>query len=91
MSGRAYMGIPREKIPWFPKIDDSLCTNCGACFDFCSNGVFARGDTAVTVANPYNCVVGCSACRSECPSGALAFPEQSELVRMLGELRTGAR
>jgi NAD-dependent dihydropyrimidine dehydrogenase PreA subunit len=88
MSGRSYMGIPREKIAWYPSIDASLCTICGACLRFCSNGVFSQGATSVEVANPYNCVVGCSACQSECPSGALTFPDKEELIRMLNELRS---
>lgn len=63
MSGRShYLGIPREKIPWYPVINPDLCTNCGACINFCANEVFSPGDSSPEVINPMNCVVGCSAC-----------------------------
>jgi NAD-dependent dihydropyrimidine dehydrogenase PreA subunit len=41
MASGTYMNIPQEKIPWYPVIDEDLCTNCGNCLEFCSNGVFA--------------------------------------------------
>ncbi len=47
MAGQTYMNIPREKIPWYPAIDEELCTSCGNCLNFCSNGVFALGETAM--------------------------------------------
>jgi len=87
MSGRSYMRIPREEIPWFPTIDSDLCLNDGICVDFCSNGVFAVDDIQTKVVNPYNCVVGCSACANECPAGAITFPDTRELVEKLRELR----
>lgn len=87
MSGRTYQGIERKKIPWYPTIDSSLCSSCGACLNFCSNEVYEQNGEGVVVANPYNCVVGCSACKSECPTGALTFPDQKELIRVLSELR----
>jgi len=87
MSANSYMGIPREKIPWFPTIDPEKCTNCGACLAFCSNGVFAQGDRSMEVAAPFNCVVGCSACKGECPVEALSFPTNEELIKVLRELR----
>jgi len=87
MSSDSYMGIPREKIPWFPTIDPEKCTNCGACKDFCANDVFVPGETVVEVARPFNCVVGCSACARECSTGAVSFPTDEELVKSLRELR----
>lgn len=87
MAGQTYMGIPREEIPWYPIIDEDLCNNCGACMDFCSNDVFAEGDLSTIVANPYNCVVGCAACKTECETEAISFPSKEELVKTLNELR----
>jgi NAD-dependent dihydropyrimidine dehydrogenase PreA subunit len=87
MSGGSYMGIPREAIPWYPRIDPELCINDRACLDFCSNDVFAEANGSTIVANPLNCVVGCSACTSVCPTGALTFPDQQELVEGLRRLR----
>jgi len=87
MVNRTYMGIPREEIPWYPTIDPDLCSNCGACMDFCSNNVFAHGELHTEVVNPYNCVVGCSACQKECETGAILFPSKEELIKILNELR----
>jgi len=87
MVNRSYMGIPREEIPWYPTIDPDLCSNCGACMDFCSNNVFAQGELHTEVVNPYNCVVGCSACQKECETGAISFPSKEELIKILNELR----
>jgi pyrroline-5-carboxylate reductase len=28
------MSVPREKIPWYPTIEQELCTNCGVCVEF---------------------------------------------------------
>lgn len=87
MVGDEYMGIAREKIPWFPTIDEDLCTACGECVDFCDHDVFAFANGETVVANPYNCVVGCTACQKVCPVGAISFPSQKELVSTLRELR----
>lgn len=86
MSG-AYMGIPREKIPWYPTINADLCNACENCVDFCDNDVFVLGDLSMEVANPYNCVVGCRACANDCPEDAISFPEKAVLVEKLRELR----
>jgi len=87
MAGRDYMGIPREEIPWYPTIDTDLCSSCGSCLDFCSNNVFAQGELHMEVVNPYNCVVGCSACAKECETGAISFPSKEDLIKKLHELR----
>jgi len=82
-----YLGIPREKIPWYPTINPDLCTNCGDCIDFCANEVFAPGENHPEVVKAMNCVVGCSACAKECPADAISFMSQKELVDLLKKLR----
>mgnify|MGYP005851815605 CR=1 FL=1 len=77
------MGIPREKIPWYPTINAELCINCGNCLEFCEHNVFEEGETIMKVVNPYNCVVGCRSCRKDCPVDALSFPTKEELLAML--------
>ena len=81
------MNIPRELIPWYPTIDEELCTNCGMCRDFCTHGVYANGEVRIVVASPNNCVVGCSGCVSQCTLGAIRFPEMQQFVETLRELR----
>ena len=87
MSTRPYMGIPREAIPWFPTIDPEKCISDGVCLEFCANDVFSQGDTSTLVANPLNCVVGCSSCMRVCPTDALSFPDMEEFVETLRQLR----
>ncbi len=78
------MGIedtPREQIPWYPEIIDDSCTGCGSCYDFCPHDTYEWDEEAdrPVVANPYNCVVGCSNCRAQCPEEAISFPPLSML------------
>ncbi|MBS7634774.1 4Fe-4S binding protein [Candidatus Bathyarchaeota archaeon] len=100
--GKLYMGIPREKIPWFPKINKDKCSGCLTCVNFCRNGVYiveenSNLDSASTskwdklkkrpkVENPFNCVVGCSACAQLCPMEAIEFPERKKIVKTIWEL-----
>jgi NAD-dependent dihydropyrimidine dehydrogenase PreA subunit len=81
------MGILREAIAWFPTIDPEKCINDSVCLEFCANDVFAQGDIFTVVANPLNCVVGCSSCTRVCPTEALSFPDVKEFVVTLRRLR----
>jgi NAD-dependent dihydropyrimidine dehydrogenase PreA subunit len=88
-----FMGIPRESIPWFPTIDEDVCTQCGECLDICPNGVFAQNNSEAKteVANPYNCVVLCDKCASFCPSEAISFPDKDATKHLLTRLKTAVR
>lgn len=82
------MGIkdtPREKIPWYPKINEEKCTGCKTCVEFCSHGTYEWNEEKgkPIVANPYNCVVGCSNCRMKCPVEAIEFPPLSILKQFM--------
>lgn len=81
-----YHGIPREEIPWFPRVDVEKCTGCGSCVEFCQKKVYALDDKAV-VANPFRCVVSCTGCLTKCPEGALSFPSMVELRDVMKALR----
>ena len=87
MSDNSYMGIPREKIDWYPTIDTEACTGCGECVEFCDHEVFSMEDSVSVVVNPYNCVVGCTSCGKICPADAISFPDQKDLVTQLKKLR----
>ena len=82
----SYEGIPRDEIQWFPTIDRSKCTGCGACVTFCHKEVYAQdGETKVVA--PYNCVVGCTGCKGQCPEQAISFPTLRNLADALRNLR----
>jgi len=82
-------GIPREEIPWFPRILDELCDGCQLCLKFCTFGVYEYDEkiNKVKVANPFNCVVGCSGCAPQCKPKAMVFPP----VEILEAFRRGCR
>jgi NAD-dependent dihydropyrimidine dehydrogenase PreA subunit len=88
--------VPREKVPWHPKVDPTRCTGCRVCFEFCRYDVYEWDEAAdrPVVAKPLHCPVGCSGCQPKCPAGAIAFPdldETSALIRRLrAELKDGA-
>jgi ferredoxin len=61
---------------WFPVIDYSKCTHCGACLDFCLFGVYSKtDDDKITVTAPFNCKDNCPACARICPHNAIIFPK----------------
>lgn len=83
----SYQGIPREEVPWFPKVDPSRCEGCSSCVEFCSQRVFEFFDGKSQVVRPLNCIVGKASCRAFCPDNAISFPTKNELVATLKELR----
>ena len=89
MSDETFMGVLREKIPWFPTIDYSKCDFCMECDKFCPHQVFERreGEVKLVVANPANCVVFCRACAKTCGPDALSFPNKQEVIELIKRLR----
>lgn len=87
VAGSPYGKIPREEIPWHPSIEKEKCTNCGVCISFCHKDVYEEGPDGPIVANPHNCIVGCTGCAGQCPAGAISFPTLVELRDMLARLR----
>ena len=81
--------IPREKIPWFPAIDEEKCIGCGECYEFCGNGVFEwdKKNDRPLVMKPFNCVVSCSACKSLCSQEAISFPTMEEIREVIKKYR----
>ena len=80
---KIWHGIPREKIPWYPAIDEGRCINCKLCFVSCGRNVFdldEKGQVRVTL--PYNCMVGCSTCATICPTGAISFPDREMIQKI---------
>lgn len=92
MIEETYEGVPREKIPWGPKIDYEKCISCGRCVEFCHNHVFAfeekGGQKLSVVKNPNNCVVFCRGCEDICPAGAISHPSEEETQKIIDQLKS---
>jgi NAD-dependent dihydropyrimidine dehydrogenase PreA subunit len=83
-----WKGTPRENIPWHPTVDLVRCAGCKSCFEFCSHGVYSWNEQTdkPVVAEPFQCVVGCSACANQCGVEAISFPPLSVLKPFLKEM-----
>ena len=88
MAGRAYMGIPRNKIPWRPYINADECIGCGTCLETCPNGVFVMNEETdkAEVGEPGNCVVLCDKCKGFCAVEAISFPDKKLTKDLLKRL-----
>lgn len=85
-----FMGVPRNKIDWYPRIDYEKCDYCMDCVEFCPHDVFEvreEEEKKLIVKNPNNCVVFCRACSKACSPDALNFPEKSEVKEHIKNLR----
>jgi NAD-dependent dihydropyrimidine dehydrogenase PreA subunit len=89
MSDTTFMGVARDRIPWFPTIDYDRCTFCLECDTFCPHRVFEwrEGERRLVVANPNNCVVFCRACAKTCGPDALSFPSKPEIIALIKQIR----
>jgi NAD-dependent dihydropyrimidine dehydrogenase PreA subunit len=66
---------------WYPIIDDSKCTTCLECVNYCLFGVYSIGnDSRPFVEQPDACRDGCPACARVCPSKAIMFPLYDDRV-----------
>lgn len=90
MSEATFMGVPREKIDWSPRIDYDLCNNCLECTEFCPHQVYEvdeKAEKKLIVKNPNNCVVFCRACGKTCGLDAISFPKKSETTAYIKKIR----
>jgi NAD-dependent dihydropyrimidine dehydrogenase PreA subunit len=91
MSEEIYEGVPRNKIPWGPKIDYEKCVKCGKCVDYCTLGVFEfeekDGKKIPLVKNPNNCVAYCKGCEEICPAKAITHPSIKETRKIIKKLQ----
>ncbi len=76
-------GIERNKIEWFPAIDESKCISCGLCVTTCGRSVykFDYKNKKSKAVNPNNCMVGCQTCANLCPAEAIKFVKPGETTR----------
>ncbi len=92
MSAETFMGVPREKIDWSPRIDYSKCNDCMECVKFCPHNVYEvkeEGEQRLVVKNPSNCVVFCRACGKACGVDAISFPDKSGTTANIKKIRKG--
>jgi NAD-dependent dihydropyrimidine dehydrogenase PreA subunit len=91
MREETYDGIPRNKIPWAPKIDYAKCITCGKCVDFCHKRTFGfegKEDKKKTVVKDKNaCVVFCRGCEDICPAGAITHPSEKTTQKIIERLK----
>jgi glycine cleavage system H lipoate-binding protein/NAD-dependent dihydropyrimidine dehydrogenase PreA subunit len=90
MSEATFMGVPRSKIDWSPRIDFDKCNGCMECVEFCPHDVFeVRSDQtpSLIVKNPENCVVFCRACAITCGPDAMDFPAKNETTAHIKNIR----
>ena len=94
MSGAIFMGVPRSKIDWYPRIDLDKCDDkCMECVKFCPHDVFEARENEtpkLIVKNPENCVVFCRACANTCGFDALNFPGKTETAAHIKKIRREA-
>jgi NAD-dependent dihydropyrimidine dehydrogenase PreA subunit len=89
-SESTFMGVPREKIDWCPRIDYEKCNYCMECADFCPHDVFEidkNAEKKLIVKNPNNCVVFCRACSKTCGPDAIDFPSKKETTAHIKAIR----
>lgn len=90
MSEETFMGVPRSKIDWSPRINYNACNDCMECSNFCPHDVYAiveSDDHHLIIKNPDNCVVFCRACGKACGVDAITFPDKGEVTRKIKEIR----
>jgi len=87
LSNDAWWGTPRQKIPWYPEVDNERCIGCGICMISCGRTVFDWDfeKNKPIVARPYNCMVGCNTCGNLCPRDAISFPSLGKLRKWRDE------
>lgn len=73
-----------EVPAWYPIIDQSRCTMCGQCADFCLFGVYNFTRKKLSVVNPLSCKNKCPACGRTCPSSSIIFPRLVEKSALTG-------
>lgn len=83
---KPWHGVPREEIVWFPTVNEDACIGCGTCVTGCSRLVY-RYDfehRKAVVADPINCMVGCTTCANTCPTNAIRFPPLASVFALEG-------
>jgi NAD-dependent dihydropyrimidine dehydrogenase PreA subunit len=80
-SKTSWHGVPRQEIPWYPKVNADACIGCELCYVTCGRDVYEivlneSNRKKAIVERPNNCMVACSTCAMVCPTEAIAFPSR---------------
>jgi CDP-4-dehydro-6-deoxyglucose reductase len=81
---KPWHSVPPEQIQWNPSVIEDACIGCGTCVTGCSRLVY-RFDferKKPVVAEPLNCMVGCTTCANTCPANAIAFPPLESVLSL---------
>jgi len=75
-----FHGIDRDKIDWYPMIDENKCIGCGMCVASCGRSVYKYDyeNRKSKVINPNNCMVACQTCANLCSMKAISFAEEDK-------------
>lgn len=86
-TNQLWHGIPREEIDWSPTVVSYRCHGCGLCVTSCGRKVyqFDYSNNLAIVAQPFNCMVGCSTCATICPREAIEFPSRGYIQHLIHE------
>jgi CDP-4-dehydro-6-deoxyglucose reductase len=81
---KPWHGVPREQITWNPSVNPEACIGCGTCVTGCSRLVyrFDYDELKAVVADPLNCMVGCTTCANTCPTNAISFPPLQSVLTL---------
>jgi CDP-4-dehydro-6-deoxyglucose reductase len=81
---KPWHGVPRETIDWHPTVNADACIGCGTCVTGCSRMVYRYDyeQRKSVVADPLNCMVGCTTCANTCPTHAITFPSLDTVFRL---------
>jgi len=80
-----WKGVDRTEIEWNPTVNPKKCAGCGMCITSCGRQVFDYNPDSkkAVVANPYQCMVGCTSCETWCIYDAINFPNRKYIKNLI--------
>jgi len=81
---------PRERFPWYPRIDCRGCLRDLECLNFCPANVFDWDPVsgAPIVARPLDCIPGCHSCAENCKGNSITLPGKEAVAAALKRIRS---